>query len=78
MLFRFVSCPDYVSRFSADIPPVRHLPEWLPGAGFKRTAKEWYAMVTDVSDAPFKNVQGTKVRRPIISLFIRSWTIGSI
>lgn len=40
---------------------VRHLPAWFPGAGFKGTAKAWYALVTDASEAPFKYAQGAKV-----------------
>lgn len=61
MLFRFVSCLDDDVSSGADTSPVRHLPDWFPGAGFKRTAKAWYALVTDTSEVPFKYAQEAKV-----------------
>ncbi|RYP09137.1 hypothetical protein DL765_008562 [Monosporascus sp. GIB2] len=34
------------------IPILRYLPDWMPGAGFKRTAKEWHATVTEAVEKP--------------------------
>ncbi|KAK4937903.1 hypothetical protein LTR10_021544 [Elasticomyces elasticus] len=45
-------------RWLVDIvPALRHLPEWFPGAGFKRTAKHWNHTVEQVVEAPHKFVQ---------------------
>ncbi|KAF8210916.1 cytochrome P450 [Mycena galopus ATCC 62051] len=41
-------------RFLVDVvPALRYIPEWFPGAGFKRLAKEWGKMLTDMIDLPF-------------------------
>ncbi|EJD39994.1 cytochrome P450 [Auricularia subglabra TFB-10046 SS5] len=38
------------------IPALRHVPEWMPGAGWKRQAREWKKLVTRLADAPFEYV----------------------
>ncbi|TDL20089.1 cytochrome P450 [Rickenella mellea] len=34
------------------VPILRYIPDWMPGAGFKRTAKKWYQTVKDLTDKP--------------------------
>ncbi|KAG6873902.1 hypothetical protein C0995_009681 [Termitomyces sp. Mi166 len=36
---------------------VRHVPDWFPGAGFKRTAKEWAATLAEMVDQPYNFVK---------------------
>ncbi|KAF8814215.1 cytochrome P450 [Phlegmacium glaucopus] len=44
--------------FLVDIfPPLKYLPAWFPGAGFKRTAVHWAQTVTSMVEAPFKFVK---------------------
>ncbi|KAF7371180.1 Cytochrome P450 [Mycena sanguinolenta] len=41
-------------RFFVDvIPALKYMPDWLPGAGFKRLAKRWRRMLADMHDLPF-------------------------
>ncbi|KAJ6178530.1 hypothetical protein N7519_008991 [Penicillium mononematosum] len=35
------------------IPALKHVPSWLPGASFKRTAQEWRKNVTAVAEKPY-------------------------
>ncbi|CCM02244.1 uncharacterized protein FIBRA_04325 [Fibroporia radiculosa] len=35
------------------IPQLRYLPEWMPGTGFLKTAKEWRKIMTDASWTPY-------------------------
>ncbi|KAK0450595.1 cytochrome P450 [Desarmillaria tabescens] len=39
------------------IPTLRHVPEWLPGAGFKRTAREWASTLSDFVERPHTYVK---------------------
>ncbi|KAK7449241.1 hypothetical protein VKT23_013386 [Stygiomarasmius scandens] len=39
------------------IPALRYVPEWFPGAGFKKTAKEWAATLNDLAERPFAYVK---------------------
>ena len=39
------------------IPPLRHLPAWFPGAGFKRDASAWKEEVIALRDEPFRATQ---------------------
>ncbi|KAF9026841.1 cytochrome P450 [Hymenopellis radicata] len=34
------------------IPPLRHIPKWVPGAGFQRTAREWAKTLVSMVDMP--------------------------
>ncbi|TDL20094.1 cytochrome P450 [Rickenella mellea] len=34
------------------VPVLRYIPEWMPGAGFKRIAKEWSKTVKESTDKP--------------------------
>jgi len=36
---------------------VRYLPDWLPGAGFKRTALYWRKTLTDLVEKPYAFVR---------------------
>lgn len=38
-------------------PPLRHLPDWFPGTGFKQTAREWKAANDAVITSPYNFVQ---------------------
>ncbi|KAK0478627.1 cytochrome P450 [Armillaria luteobubalina] len=35
------------------IPILRHIPDWFPGAGFKRTAKEWRSTLQELMEQPY-------------------------
>lgn len=39
------------------LPFLRYLPEWMPGAGFKKTAREWRKIADDVADVPYAAVR---------------------
>ncbi|KIL63723.1 hypothetical protein M378DRAFT_186940 [Amanita muscaria Koide BX008] len=36
------------------IPILRHVPEWFPGAGFKKKAKEWRVVLQTMVEKPFR------------------------
>lgn len=33
---------------------LKYIPEWFPGAKFKRDAKEWYKIAMEFREAPFR------------------------
>jgi hypothetical protein len=35
------------------LPFLKHLPAWMPGAGFRRTAKEWNDILREMVDMPY-------------------------
>ncbi|KAG2007166.1 cytochrome P450 [Coprinopsis cinerea AmutBmut pab1-1] len=39
------------------IPPLKHLPDWFPGAGFKQTAREWRNTINRMADGPYRYVK---------------------
>ncbi|KAJ6467947.1 cytochrome P450 [Mycena vitilis] len=39
------------------IPALQHIPDWFPGAGFKRKAKEWRKVTRDLLDVPFTDAK---------------------
>ncbi|KAK0234231.1 cytochrome P450 [Armillaria fumosa] len=39
------------------IPILRHIPEWFPGAGFKRTAREWALVLSEFLERPHNYVK---------------------
>ncbi|KAJ7146860.1 cytochrome P450, partial [Mycena epipterygia] len=41
------------------VPLLKHVPEWFPGAGFKRKAKEWKQVGRALQDVPFVEASGT-------------------
>jgi hypothetical protein len=40
---------------------VAKVPEWLPGAGFKRVAREWHETLEEMVTAPYKFVKDQMV-----------------
>ncbi|KAF5368055.1 hypothetical protein D9758_004476 [Tetrapyrgos nigripes] len=44
------------------VPALRHLPDWFPGAGFQKTAREWKATLDEMVDRPFNWVKKEMVR----------------
>jgi hypothetical protein len=47
--------PDYL------INAVAKVPEWFPGAGFKRIAREWHETLEEMVSAPYKLVKDQMV-----------------
>jgi len=49
------------------LPLLKHVPEWFPGAGFQKRAKEWKKLARTMVEVPFaaakKNIQ--VVRHPL-------------
>lgn len=35
------------------IPILKHVPEWVPGAKFKKLSREWKACLNELADKPF-------------------------
>jgi hypothetical protein len=49
-------------RFLVDVFPVlRHVPDWVPGSGFKKLAKGWRELLLRVRDEPFWETIGAMV-----------------
>ena len=46
-------------------PAVKYVPEWFPGAGFKKQARTWRRSVDRLLNAPYEDVQRRLVRIPI-------------
>ena len=42
--------------------PVRYLPDWMPGASFKQTARAWKQTLGNMVDNPYKFVREQMVR----------------
>lgn len=36
---------------------VRYVPDWIPGAGFKKLAKEWNATIQELAEKPMRFVK---------------------
>ena len=41
---------------------MKHVPAWVPGAGFKRKAREWRALSRAMLERPFEMVRRNMVR----------------
>ncbi|KAK7031915.1 cytochrome P450 [Favolaschia claudopus] len=39
------------------VPALQYVPDWVPGAGFKRKAKEWKKLALELLEVPFKETQ---------------------
>jgi len=39
------------------VPFLQHIPDWFPGASFKKTAKEWAATLNEMVDLPYNYVK---------------------
>ncbi|KAM0455036.1 hypothetical protein ACHAPV_007923 [Trichoderma viride] len=60
------------------IPALRHLPDWFPGTGFKRTARKWKAINEAVVSTPYHFVRkqmelGIHQEQSYVSGLIRSY-----
>lgn len=45
------------------IPFLKHVPAWMPGAGFQRKAQEWRRLSSDMRNLPFDVVKRNSVGR---------------
>ncbi|KAL0953294.1 hypothetical protein HGRIS_004543 [Hohenbuehelia grisea] len=43
------------------VPMLKHLPSWMPGAGFKRQAQQWRQLATKMLNYPFDKVKANLV-----------------
>ena len=41
--------------------PVKYIPSWFPGAGFKRNAESWRSLMQEFVDIPFEFVKQNMV-----------------
>jgi hypothetical protein len=48
------------------------MPSWLPGARFKRYAREWHPIVARSSQTPYEKVKRDLVSVAVTSLFTSS------
>jgi hypothetical protein len=47
------------------IPALKYVPDWLPGASFKRMAKKWRRLAIAMRDIPYENA-----KQEIVFVFI--------
>jgi hypothetical protein len=52
------------------IPVLKYVPPWMPGASFKRQAREWRRLSREMLDSPFKIVKQNTVRLVTIYTYI--------
>jgi hypothetical protein len=52
---------------------VKHVPAWMPGAGFKRKAREWRKLSRELIERPF-----AMVKRKMVSKALRSPSCHSL
>ncbi|KAF8984058.1 cytochrome P450 [Cyathus striatus] len=63
-------------RYLVDvIPALKYVPEWMPGAGFKRVAKMWYGLAQEFRNRPFEKgmdalAAGSSLTRSFLSMCI--------
>jgi hypothetical protein len=46
------------------LPFIEHLPEWLPGSGYKQTARYYKKTTSDVVEIPYSNRAGSSGEDP--------------
>lgn len=51
------------------LPVLKYLPEWFPGAGFQKEAKEWKKTLTRFVEEPFKAVKQGMVSKIYFNVF---------
>jgi len=51
-------------------PMLKYVPEWMPGAGFKKIAREWRALQETVVNRPYNMVQEQMVKGTAKSCFV--------
>jgi len=39
------------------LPMLKHIPDWFPGASFKRKAKQWRLKTLELRDRPFEDMK---------------------
>lgn len=44
------------------VPAIRHLPDWFPGMGYRKTAQEWKAINETAAEIPYEFVQQQMAR----------------
>lgn len=55
--------------FIVDVfPLLRYLPEWFPGAGFRRSARIWKRELLDMVNIPHQHAKRQMVRRGVLSV----------
>ena len=59
------------------LPFLKYIPSWMPGAAFKREAREWRRLARDVRECPFQIVKEKMVIRATISIFSQKLTESS-
>jgi len=52
-----------------NIPAVKYVPEWMPGAGFKTKAKEWRKLSQAMINVPYEMVKEKFVSRLSILIY---------
>jgi len=60
------SCLDIVKDLILPLS-VRHIPDWVPGAGFKKTAMEWRHTLAQMAEGPHQFVKQQMVHCHIFS-----------
>jgi hypothetical protein len=61
------------------VSPVRHIPDWVPGAGFKRRASAWATTLREMVDLPHNFVKQQMVSVHLtFTVFILDNTRGQI
>lgn len=56
-------------HFLADtIPAMKYIPEWMPGAGWKRKVSNWRKHTDDVFDKPFVAMKAAMVRNNLAAV----------
>ena len=56
--------------FAVDfLPFLRYIPEWLPGGGFHKVAREWRQTLFDMTDKSYQFVLDQMVRAPKAYIF---------
>ncbi|KAL4061713.1 cytochrome P450 [Scleroderma yunnanense] len=52
------------------IPILKYVPEWFPGTGFKRKAREWKVVIDELLDRPYQFVKDQMTAAAIHSMFL--------
>jgi hypothetical protein len=56
-------------QFPVDVLPfLRYIPEWFPGGGFHKIAREWRQSLFDLTDKSYEFVLDQMVRAPSFHL----------
>ncbi|KAI2640922.1 cytochrome P450 oxidoreductase OrdA-like protein [Xylaria nigripes] len=58
------------------IPALRYIPEWLPGAGFKRQAKAWRTLAIEAAERPFQFARQQLRRDPSAKSYVADFGLN--